>query len=81
VAQGVGPEFKPQKRKERKSSRQSPHIVWICLCETSRISKSTEIVNRLRLGMVVHACNPSTQQAEMGGLQVPGQPEPHRDVR
>jgi hypothetical protein len=27
VAQGVGPEFKPQKRKERKSSRQSPHIV------------------------------------------------------
>jgi hypothetical protein len=26
-------------------------------------------------GMVVHACDPSTQEAEAGGLQVQGQPE------
>jgi hypothetical protein len=25
-------------------------------------------------GIVVHTCNPSTQKAKAGGLQVPGQP-------
>jgi hypothetical protein len=27
------------------------------------------------LGMVVHTCNPTTQEAEAGGSRVPGQPE------
>jgi hypothetical protein len=27
--------------------------------------------------MVVHACNPSTQETEAGGLWVPGQPKLH----
>jgi hypothetical protein len=31
-------------------------------------------------GVVVHICNPSTQEAEAGGSSVPGQPGTHRET-
>jgi hypothetical protein len=31
-------------------------------------------------GMIVHACNPSTQEAEAGGLQIPDLPGLHSET-
>jgi hypothetical protein len=34
----------------------------------------------LKLGMTVHPCNSSTQEAEAGGLKVQGQPALYRET-
>jgi hypothetical protein len=35
--------------------------------------------NNIKPGMVVHTCNPSTQEVEVGGLKVQGQPGLHNE--
>jgi hypothetical protein len=57
VAQGEGPEFKPQYCK--KQNKQTKSIISIQLISSMR---------KIKLGVMVHTYNPSTQEVEEGGF-------------
>jgi hypothetical protein len=45
------------------------------------VLKVTKKCGILELGMVMHICNPSTQEAEVGGSQVQGHSGPHSEFQ
>jgi hypothetical protein len=63
-------------------------VVECLLCKHEALSsnhsltkkKRKEKENVMELSVVMHTCNSSTQEAEAGGLRVPGQPGLHSET-